>query len=423
MINIIKENWIYFENQNKILYKKIFAENIINKLNQEKLIVITWLNWIWKSEIISSIVLGTNFKNSYLYFNKNLDLENKIKTEKELILLTHTYTKNYKIPKLIILENISNIEWIKSFISFLYKENYKVIIIWNNIKISSKPEFEIFFPEINKDQDIDSLYNQNYIKILKYWLISEIQNIEDIKLKEKFLELKKSEVIFSDIIKIFWIKNFSLYINLITFLSSYNKLWSLREIHKNIQEMQKISIKTLNEYIEFSIESKIIKKVYNFDFKKNKEIKSKAKFYFTDNWIRNCLQNFSLEENILEENLVFLELEKRWYKINSWTNWKFHFNFLAEKTKILGNWDYTKTLFIHFSENSSKDEIKKELKKLLKVPELPKALNSSTSEEQSNSKQDFKKYLIVNNHKQLKFKKLQYENLHIITTKDLLKIL
>jgi predicted AAA+ superfamily ATPase len=44
----------------------------------------------------------------------------------------------------------------------------------------------------------------------------------------------------------------------------------------------KISLVTLIEYIDFLLNSKLIKRVYNYDFKKQKTIKTKAKYYFSD---------------------------------------------------------------------------------------------------------------------------------------------
>jgi len=71
------------------------------------------------------------------------------------------------------------------------------------------------------------------------------------------------------------------------------------------------------EYLKYSIKAKIINSITVFDFKKNKEIITKTKYYFTDTNFRNSLYNFELDTNILKENLLFTELKKSGYKINS----------------------------------------------------------------------------------------------------------
>jgi predicted AAA+ superfamily ATPase len=74
-----------------------------------------------------------------------------------------------------------------------------------------------------------------------------------------------------------------LYIFTITFLSKNNYFYSLRELQKKLNEINKISLKTTIDYIDFSIQSKIIKRCYKYDIKNEKEITSKAKYYFNDN--------------------------------------------------------------------------------------------------------------------------------------------
>jgi predicted AAA+ superfamily ATPase len=79
------------------------------------------------------------------------------------------------------------------------------------------------------------------------------------------------------------VKSIELYNYTLTFLSKNNFFLSLRDIHKNLDKINKISLKTTIDYIDFSIQSKIIKRCYKYDIKNKKEITSKAKYYFTDN--------------------------------------------------------------------------------------------------------------------------------------------
>jgi len=64
------------------------------------------------------------------------------------------------------------------------------------------------------------------------------------------------------------------------------------------------------EYLKYSEESKIIKQVKVFDFKKKKVIETKTKYFFTDTDFRNSLYNFEINENILKQNFLYNELIK-----------------------------------------------------------------------------------------------------------------
>jgi predicted AAA+ superfamily ATPase len=69
----------------------------------------------------------------------------------------------------------------------------------------------------------------------------------------------------------------------ISYIANNNIFLSLRELQKNLDNTNNISLKTTIDYIDFSIQAKILKRVYKYDLKTNKQITSKAKYYFTDN--------------------------------------------------------------------------------------------------------------------------------------------
>ena len=282
------------------------------------------------------------------------------------------------------MQNISKINWIKDFISYLYKERYKVILIWNDIKIAWIKEIEILNNPINNLSDD-----------LKYWSLREIKDLELNILKEKFLKLTISDIFLNSIFKDFSVKSINLYTFTITFLSKNNIFLSLRDLHKKLDKTNKISLKTTIDYINFSLQSKILKRCYRYDIKNKKEITSKAKYYFTDNWIRNSLNDFNLKKELLTENLIFNILYYNNFQIYSGLNWKFEFTFYWKN-----EWE---KLFIHISKQSRKEEIKKEVNKLLKIWK------------------EWNKYLLVESIEKLNIKKLKYDSVEIIEIYDFIQ--
>jgi len=396
MLDFIKNNTSFlfsFKNNN---IDTNLINIIIEKLKENRLITITGFKWSWKTNLISYIITKSNFKDSFLYINKSLDLNNIIKNKESLEKLLNSYIENLGKPKIIILENIALIPKIKEFINFLYKQNYKIIIIWNNIKIWNKPEIEV-----NKSRQF------------KFNLIEK--NLEETE------KLKTENIIFEDIIKTYSLKYFDLYKYTLIFLSKLNSSSSIREINRNLNNSIKISLVTMMEYLKYSIKAKIINSITVFDFKKNKEIITKTKYYFTDTNFRNSLYNFELDTNILKENLLFTELKKSGYKINSWINWSYNFDFYT--IKVIQNkeniWYKINTIFIDFCKNTDKKEIKKQINKLLKVPELPYIPENKSKP----FNQTFSKYIILENPSEIWIKKLEYENLKIISLNELLKLI
>ena len=397
MLKLINKNLVYFNNLEYSNKSNKYHQAIINNLEKEKLIIITGLKWIWKNNIVSNIIQDSIYKNNYLYISKKFDLLNNINSFETLKKLLSVFIMEYKTPKLIILDNLSSIPELKTFLNFLYKQDYKIIIIWNNIQIWNKPEIEISGEHIDEYKKTEK--QENTIQILK-----------------------TKDIIFEEIIKSYSLKNFDLYNYTISFISKNNKYSSVREINRNLNNIIKVSLVTMMEYIKYSLSAKIIKQSFVFDFKKNKKITSKTKYYFTDINLRNSLYNFELSENLLKENFLYNELYKKWYSISWWNNWSYDFDFYANK--ILTNtlpWEKQKinTIYIDFCKSTDKKEIKKQIKKLLKVPEI---IYISEGKSQSFT-QTFSKYLIVENTDEIWIKKLQYENLKIVSLNELLKII
>jgi len=58
---------------------------------------------------IKELIDKNNINNNYYYFNKSDDLDNKLNSNLALLKSLNVYIQLYKIPKIIILQNISKI--------------------------------------------------------------------------------------------------------------------------------------------------------------------------------------------------------------------------------------------------------------------------------------------------------------------------
>jgi len=414
MQELIEINLNYLKNSESFFYNSNISKKIKSAINKENLITINWLYTINKTSYINLNI--NNSINNIFYFNKNLDFKNIIKCKSDLTELIKEFSLKYNKAEYIILENISKIKEIKQFISKFYKAWYKIIIIDNNIKIPSKPEIEIYSADYKTLKNkLENNYNIN--NSLIFWSAEEIVLVNNKKIKINILNSQKDEILLRDLIEIYSIKNTFLLNHTITFLSLLNNSTTLRELHRNISENIKISLVTLIEYIDFLLNSKLIKRVYSYDFKKKKTIKTKAKYFFSDLWIRNSFNYFSTAKSTATENLIFNELEKNWFKVKSATNWKFDFNFYANKKDFnkLKNTKKIEKLYIHISKAEDKQELKKEINKLNKVPYFP-----TLSKSWENIDETISRYLIVDSISDLGIKKLQYEEVKIVELEEFL---
>lgn len=378
----INKNYILNKKVNKN-YKK-YLEKLVYHINNEKIVIISWLKNIWKTEVISDFITKTKIWDKFFYFNKDLDTENIIKDNFSLENLFNVYVNLYKNTKFVILQNISQINWIKDFISKLYKNNFKIIIIWNDIKIPNITEIEI------KNMISDNIEND-----LLYWNIWKWYYLSDTIFKKEYISLIVDNIFLSKIITLKLVKNIFLYNLILTKISKLINFISLRELHREIEKNDSIALKTFMDYIDFTIQEKILYKIELYDFKKEKSILNKSKYYFADNWIRNKLNNFNLDRDILIENLIFIKLNYYNFNIFSWINWSYEFTFFAEQKE--------NNIYINIINNLKKEDLKKEINKLQKVPWKAK------------------RYLVINNIDKLNLKKYIYDDIELISAEELIK--
>ena len=182
---------------------------------------------------------------------------------------------------------------------------------------------------------------------------------------------------------------------ILTKISKLTNFISLRELHREIEKNDSIALKTFMDYIDFTIQEKILYKIELYDFKKEKSILNKSKYYFSDNWIRNKLNNFNLDRDILIENLIFIKLNYYNFNIFSWINWSYEFTFFAKQKENI--------VYINIIDNLKKEELKKEINKLQKVPWKAK------------------RYLVINNIDKLNLKKYIYNDVELISAEELIK--
>jgi len=398
MLDFIVNNQKYLENSILFLKNGDLKNKISKSIEQNPITIVWWLRSKLQTSIISDMIKNSVYKNDFLYINKNLDYKNLIFNGEKLKDLFNFYENRYKKARVLILENTWDIDWIKNFISYIYKQDIKIIIIWNDIEIWWIEKININWFSI-KDLKKSDLYDYSITNILKYGNSEEIILSDNVFLKERFLELYKNDIIYN-LVKSFSIKNINLYEYTITYLSLYNDFISLRELHKKINKNLKLALLSCMEYIDYSLRSSIIEKINNYDIKNNKTLVQKAKYFFTDLWFRNNLNTYKTDNHSLKENLVYNELKKTWYSVEWWVFWAFEFSFIVRKENEIS--------YIHISKEKQKNEIIKEMRKIQKTYQY----NSTNIE---------KVYILVENLEWVGFKKTKKDDVELVDFEEFLK--
>ncbi len=347
----------HFNNAEIVISDKAILKKIVSHLNKKWIIIVSWLIGSNKLWVVKGMILKTKMDSNFFYYNGEVDITHSITSQKEL-------SKIYESQKIIILEDISHIDKAEDFIHSEFKKWNKIILIGNALHIKWVKEIEIL-PDSHSYQNNPDLFAHKIIT-------------QDIYIKQK-------------------LKNFPLLDHTLKVIAQSHELISVREIHKILTKQgSKISQITLIEYINYILDSKLIKKIFRYDLKTNKISTWKAKYLFTDTFLRNSIVSNQLSQNIINENNIFQLLERQWYKILTWKNWTFDFSFITTNKK-------RDNVIIHVSDNIEKNEVKKEAKKLLKIP------------------WDYTKYLLVDSIKEVWIRPSTYLPLQIMEIEEFLK--
>ena len=78
-----------------------------------------------------------------------------------------------------------------------------------------------------------------------------------------------------------------------------------------------LSDKTIKQYLDYLIDAFMLEKAVRYDVKGKKYIDTPAKYYFEDVGLRNARLNFrQQEENHIMENIIYMELRSRGYRVD-----------------------------------------------------------------------------------------------------------
>jgi len=277
--------------------------------------------------------LFVNFEEPKFFWNLNLDLLDQI-WESYIYYVEPDISKKIYV----FLDEVQNVEaWEKWVLKFYEKQDIQFFITWSSSKLLSK-EFStalawrhlsinvfplslkeyLIFNNLKLEKNIDYIRNENKIKkyfekYINFWWFPKITLLSDEKLIKEELSSYLDTIIIKDISKRYniWntedIKKLAYY-----FLSNDTKLFSVNKL-KNLNLW---SYDTIKKYISYFKETYLFFELKKFDYSLKSQLINLKKMYCTDLWFVNLLW-FNFSENIWRnlENIVFIELKRRWKEI------------------------------------------------------------------------------------------------------------
>ena len=195
-------------------------------------------------------------------------------------------------------------------------------------------------------ENIENKFNE-YLKYGGLPAITLIKDNNDLVLS--YLNDIYNTIVKKDIIDRNNIKDTALLENIIKYLS--NNIGSnisstkISDYLNSNKIVEKSNHQTIDNYLNMLEKSFIMYKADRTDIKSKSLLKTLGKYYISDTGIRNIILGFrNINEGQLLENVVYLELLRRGYRVNIGKTNEYEVNFVAENPNDIKYYQVTKSI-------------------------------------------------------------------------------
>ncbi len=363
-----------------MITRELYLNKIIDAKDTEFIKVITGVRRSGKSTLLlmfKEYLLQNNVKEeNIIHVNFESAMYDDIKNYKDLYMYVKEKIKSEKVY--LLLDEVQNVEsWEKAINSFKVDFNVDIYITGSNayllsselstllsgryIEIKMYPlSFKEYLTFNNYTRDnIDDKFNE----YLKYGGLPAITLIKDnSELVLSYLNDIYNTIVKKDIIDRNNIKDAVLLENIIKYLA--NNIGSpvsstkISDYLNSNKITERSNHQTIDNYLNMLENSFIMYKADRTDIKNKSLLKTLGKYYISDTGIRNIVLGFrNIDEGHLLENVVYLELLRRGYRVNIGKFGEFEVDFVAENPHEIKYYQVSKTI-------STEDILNRELRSL-----------------------------------------------------------
>ena len=350
-----------------MILRKTYLKKLIDAKDTEFIKVITGVRRSGKSTLLlmfKDYLINNGIKNdNIIYINFESAIYDDIKNYKDLYNYINNKIKSDKVY--ILLDEIQNVEsWEKAINSFKVDFDVDIYITGSNAYLLSS--------------ELSTLLSGRYIEIKMYPLSFKeyllFNNYDNNNIEDKFNEYlkygglpaitlikKNNELVLSylndiyntivkkDIIDRNNIKDTALLENIIKYLAnnigspiSSSKISDYLNSNKIVN---KSNHQTIDNYLGMLEKSFIMYKADRTDIKSKALLKTLGKYYISDTGIRNIILGFrNINEGHLLENVVYLELLRRGFKVSIGKTNDYEVDFVAKNPNTIKYYQVTRTL-------------------------------------------------------------------------------
>ena len=319
-----------------MIKRDLYLRKIIDRMDNGMIKVITGIRRCGKSyllfEIFYNYLLEHNVPRSHI-ITLQLDDRLNLKYRDPDELCNFVYNKITDSEKYFIL--LDEVQLVENFeevlISFLHIKNVDIYVTGNNAKFLSSDiitEFrgrgdQIHISPLSFKEFYDGIQKEYEDAWNEYSMFGGMPYLLSCKTEEQkisYLNNLFKETYIKDIVNRNNLRNEDVLEDILNIISSsigsFTNPNKLSKTFKSIKN-QVVAPNTINQYLEYCIDSFLIRKAYRYDVKGRKYIDTPLKYYFSDIGLRNARLGFrQQEESHIMENIIYNELIIRGYNVD-----------------------------------------------------------------------------------------------------------
>ena len=360
--------------------RELYLTQIIPLIDNELIKVITGIRRCGKSYMLGLIkdeLINRGIdENNIILINFESAKYRNVSNARELDLLIESILENIEGKVYLFFDEIQNVDgWEKSINACRIDWDCDIYITGSNSKLLSGElathltgryfEIKMYPFSFNEFLDYkqmppsDELFNE----YVEYGGFPQVLGLNDDD-KLKYLHDLFNSILYNDLISRYPIRDVNLLERIIVILmDNVGKTFSAKSISDYLKQEENIKIapKTIYNYIDYFINSILIKKVQRENVEGKEILKIHEKYYITDhgfNQVFNGRNITNVSRTI--ENIVYVELLRNGYDVTVGKIGNFEIDFIAKKHK--------KKIYIQVTYSLASDEtVEREFKPLLKI--------------------------------------------------------
>lgn len=308
-------------------------------------LLLMYKEYLLNHNVEKNEIIHINFESAMYDYIKNYkdlyeEIKNRISNKKTYILLDEVQNVN-EWEKAI---NSLNVDfdvdiYITGSNAYLLSSELATLLSGRYIEIKMYP---LSFKEFLKFNEYDTNnIEEKFFEYLKYGGLPAITQIKDKNnLVMAYLNDIYNSIVKKDIIERNNIKDISLLENIVKYVSanigspiSANKISDYLTSNKIVEKSNHL---TIDNYLKMLENAFIVYKADRSDIRSKALLKTLGKYYIADTGLRNIILGFrNIDEGHLLENVVYLELLRRGYKVSIGKTLEYEVDFVAENPDII----------------------------------------------------------------------------------------